>query len=307
MSVNKIILLGLPESGKTSFLAALSYYSDSSVETKNLRQYQLSSNTTYTTSLVQNWLKGQKQERTKIATSTSSDTIVELYLEEISTGEKFILHVPDYYGESFENQFNDRLIEIDYLNQIKQAEGMILFINPEKVKEATLIEDIQIANKIRDKINLNFPLETPEDPNALDKNEAIEPFNVEESPTQVVIVDLLEMNLFYLDKLPIRLSVVISAWDIILKDMPDLTPMKWIEKTLPLLYQFLVSNSERILFKVFGISALGGNIENEAELQDLMALPEPAKRIIVQEETNKNHNIASPIEWILNQWRKTTI
>ena len=311
---NKILLLGLPETGKTSFLSAFLHYIDAPIDGKNLRQYKLSSNTTYVTAIVQDWLSGKKPERTKVTMTKNANTEANIYIEDQATGQKFTLHIPDFYGEIFENQFFDRQIEIEYIEQIKDSCGILLFIHPERINEPTLIEDVIVAHKFADLINANFETEETavekpllsDDDNVDLSNETdlAQPFNIEESPTQLVLVDLLEAHLEYLSKLPMNLSLIISAWDVIQKDCPDLSPVKWVEKTLPLLYQFLLANNNKIKFKGFGISAVGGNIEDPIERQRLIGLDEPSERITVQDEDTINKNIASPIEWILKEWQK---
>lgn len=311
LTSEKILLFGLPASGKTSFLAALVHYVDAEIEGKNLRQYEMSSNTTYISSIVQRWLKGKRQERTKITASNNTKTVADLYLENVNTTCKSTLHIPDFYGETFANQFFDRNMEIDILEQIKSSNGLLLFINPDKIKEPVLIEDVMVANIVAEQINEELETGAPENNQGIPdvdnsiEEEALVQYDIEETPTQVVLVDLLEAHREYIDTPILNLAVVISAWDIVVKDMPELKPMKWIEITLPMLYQYLVANSEKINFRVFGVSAQGGDIEDPMENARLVAFPEPADRIIVQEDTEPHKNIASPIEWLISQWQET--
>jgi GTPase SAR1 family protein len=310
-SSEKILLFGLPASGKTSFLAALVHYVDADIDGKNLRQYQLSSNTTYISSIVQRWLKGKKQERTKITASNNTKTVADLYLENVTSADKSTLHIPDFYGETFANQFFDRNMEIEILEQIKSSNGLLLFISPDKIKEPILIEEVRVANIVADQINEELESEVSaagQDIPNVDSNTAEEilvQYDIEETPTQLVLIDLLEAHREYIDSPILNLAVVISAWDIVQKDMATLKPMKWIEITLPMLYQYLVANSEQINFRIFGISAQGGDIEDPLEIARLVALAEPADRIVVQEDAEPHKNIASPIEWLIAQWQQT--
>jgi GTPase SAR1 family protein len=317
----KILLIGLPETGKTSFLAAFVHYVDAPIENKNLSQYQLSSNSTYIASIVQDWLKGKKPERTKITAAKNENTIADVFLVDKTSGSKFTLHVPDYYGETFENQFFDRHIELDFIEQVKTCSGILLFIHPDRVKQPTLIEDVKIAHQVEEIVNKKFEpvikeIEVPpldefkeeQFENEIESVPKIIPsFRVEESPTQIILVDLLEAYLEYIPSLPVKVALIISAWDIVKNDIPELSPMKWIENLLPLLYQFLYTNSEKIIFKSYGISAIGGDIKDPKEVERLTSLHEPADRIFVQEEELDHKNIASPIEWILQQCQKPTI
>jgi GTPase SAR1 family protein len=313
-----ILLLGLPETGKTTFLAAFIHSVETS-QNNNLRQYKLSTDTTYLTAIVQNWLKAKKTERTKITASNASNTDIEIFLEQKSSGERFTLIIPDFYGEIFESQFFDRLIDVDYVDLIRGCTGILLFINPDKIKYPTLIEDVSLANEVANLIDAQIIerddtpekrgtyvegkmllLENaPEDTSTPAPSE-VEPFNIEDSPTQLVIVDLLETHVSFIEKLPINISVIISAWDTIQNDMPGLSPLKWLEINLPLLYQFLITNNKRLAFKGFGVSAQGGNVDDKNEVERLTNLDNPIERIIVQEENVPHNDITSPIEWIIN-------
>lgn len=295
-----ILMLGLPESGKTTFLAAFSHYIGAEIPGRNLIQYKLSSNTTYITSIVQSWLKGAHIERTKVTASQNSNTMADIYIENKLSKKRATLHIPDFYGETFQTQFLTREIEVDYIKQIKELAGILLFVHPEKIKDPVLIEDIQIAYRVEEMIN-NADVESRSSNQPPEKSTQTEPFNLEEVPTQVVIVDLLESHLEYTSQRPVNIAVIVSAWDIVSEKHESMSPLKWLEKMLPLLYQFLTSNTERIKLKCIGISAQGGNIEDNAVVKRLTDIDEPAERIIVHEDETVHHNIASPVEWILEQ------
>ncbi len=303
-SRQKIMLLGLPESGKTSFLAAFVNYVDSQILDKNLSQYQLSSNSSYISSIVNDWLRAKKPERTKVTITNNPYTEADIFLEDKRSGRKFILHIPDFYGEIFENQFVDRLVEADYIDQLRDCSGVILFIHPEKINDATLIEDVLPARIVEAQINEKFDI-IEHSGYSTKRDEDAEPFNLEKSPTQLVLVDLLEAHLEFKTQTMLTLAIVISAWDIVRVYDENLSPLKYIENSLPLLYQFLRS-SDQIDFKTFGVSAQGGNIENTYEVERLVALDDPTDRIFVQEEDVPHKNIASPIEWIIEKWRRDT-
>lgn len=129
-------------------------------------------------------------------------------------------------------------------------------------------------------------------------------FKVDECPTQVVLTDLLANHLEFNDQAQLNVAVVVSAWETVVKK-ENHTPEKWLEINLPLLYQYLNCNFEQIKYKVFGISAQGGDIEDEKDKLRLQDCDEPAEKVIVQvgNEPNKK-NICLPIEWIIEQWEK---
>ena len=76
-------------------------------------------------------------------------------------------------------------------------------------------------------------------------------------------------------------------------------PKLWLENELPLLNQFLESNRDLLEFKIFGISAQGGDYDGDKDkLQEEI---HPSKRIIVQKETGEiSSDISLPIKWLLD-------
>lgn len=305
--------MGLPETGKTSFLAAFSFYLESEMPEKKLKEYQLSSNTTYITGIRQKWLRAEAQERTKVTATLNPKTEADIFIENL-TGARFTLHIPDFFGETFENQFIDRNIELDYLDHLRTSSGILLFIHPEKVKMPILIEDLLLAHKVEQAINNEVSASdvdsgsprTDDMPVAIEKTEEIHeifeaaPFREEDCPTQVILVDLLESHLEYTTQNTLKLSVIISAWDTVKLDDKSISPSKWLEVTMPLLSQYLQANSQRLDTKIFGVSAQGGSFEKKEQVEQLTSLDNPMERVIIQEGDSEHKNIAAPIEWILD-------
>ncbi|WP_316801593.1 TRAFAC clade GTPase domain-containing protein [Pedobacter frigidisoli] len=282
---NQILLLGLPESGKTSFLAAFYHFIDSDVEDKPLSQARYSKNTTYLNYIVSKWLNCELIGRTAESTGASTKEVI-LHLVDNQKKIQFDLNMPDMAGESFVRQYTDRTWEQEYKVQAENSEGSILFINPSKVRAHVLIDEIAgVLQAFGDE---------PED-----LAEQVD-FNAEKSPSQVMLVDILAGHAETLFGKLQKIAIVISAWD---EQMAShKSPAKWLEKNMPLLNQYLITNPELFQFKVFGISAQGGSISEAESVLSLRKVPEPAERIIVQEEDKTHKNICAPIEWIINEW-----
>jgi hypothetical protein len=125
-----------------------------------------------------------------------------------------------------------------------------------------------------------------------------------EACTQVKIVDLIQFIMDEKDaKICLPLVVVISAWDVVKKvdNALSSSPRKWLQKHLPLLYQFLCSNPERFDLCYYGISAQGGDYETDKDhLLDLS----PIQRAEIIAENNEQSDISSPLKWILDKARK---
>lgn len=119
-----------------------------------------------------------------------------------------------------------------------------------------------------------------------------------EASSQSKLVDLLQMiSLNSKAGKPLRLGLVISAWDVVIKNEPEIAPSKWIGQAAPLLQQFVSMNPERFEVRAFGISAQGG--DNQADGESLRMLDDPSKRIIVVGPDCGEHDITAPLAWIL--------
>jgi hypothetical protein len=117
------------------------------------------------------------------------------------------------------------------------------------------------------------------------------------TPTQVQLVELLQFVKWAKHRLnQFRLGVVISAWDVIMKGRPT-TPDQWLEDRLPMLHQFLAANHESFCSRVYGVSAQGGDIKQEADT--LRAKLSPSERIIVVEGTTQSADITIPIRYVM--------
>ena len=269
------VLIGLPHSGKSTFIAALWHIVDSGELEHSLTITELPEDREYLNDLKDEWLSCKPFERTK--TELKYHISLNVYDSKIDSKTK--LQFPDVSGEIYNIQFEQRKLNVEYLNMIQSAKGVILFINPDYLQEPILITTI---DKCIGKATT---------PSEISQTK---PWKHKDSPTQIVLVDLLQMIAFNISK-PIKVAVVISAWDIILTSQ-KVTPSKWIEVTLPLLYQFLNSNKSTFTYNYFGVSAQGGKYpEDNSNLHSKL----PSERIIVQLDKEISKDITLPIKWLL--------
>jgi hypothetical protein len=122
----------------------------------------------------------------------------------------------------------------------------VLFLNPENIIKPHRIDTVNVVlgdiggDEAKQKAKIK------------DK-----PWDKEQSPTQVQLVDILQfMAARSYFQAPFRLSVVVSAWDRI--TLSNCRPSDWIEREQPLLKQFFESNEELFEVSFYGVSAQGG-------------------------------------------------
>lgn len=114
-------------------------------------------------------------------------------------------------------------------------------------------------------------------------------------PTAVKLVELLQfLKERPFKARPLRVALVVSAWDLLADS--QLTPVSWVDRHLPLLAQFLRSNEDGDPFRVYGISAQGGELSQAAEL---LKKRKPSERVQVVCEGYDGHDITTPIFWLL--------
>ena len=115
-------------------------------------------------------------------------------------------------------------------------------------------------------------------------------------PTQVALVDLLQLFHEFIQERPFRIGIIISAWDVIEE---PIAPSDWIRKYLPLLDQFLKSNSSRAMYRIYGVSAQGGKIPKDRDR--LESHFKTSNRIqVVRDDENSSHDITEPVRWVVD-------
>jgi hypothetical protein len=91
------------------------------------------------------------------------------------------------------------------------------------------------------------------------------------------------------------IAVVIAAWDEAAQ--LNLAPPAWLNWRTPLLDQRLRANEEEVPFKVFGVSAQGGNLHDEAVRQIL------ASHIEDRPLPKNGSPLTAPLKWLLEHNR----
>ena len=130
-----IVLIGLPATGKTSFLAALWYLVQHSQVPSALRLYKSDGRSKY---LHQSPRHGRDMNRF-LHTRIDSKTPVSSATKDAQTGQTLTLSFPDLSGESFTLQWTSQFTQ-GYDNFLRQASGGILFISPLKYAKPIRID-----------------------------------------------------------------------------------------------------------------------------------------------------------------------
>lgn len=285
MSKRSVVVMGLPGSGKTTFLAALWHLvSEKDVPCKLAYVSLQTDNVEHLHEIASLWRAAKKQERT----AQGGDKLVSMILK-AEGGDPQTVTFPDVAGEAFSQMWGKRECDETVAGWLKQP-GVLLFIHADKVTvpkwvidEKLLMEDLGI---------------TPE----AEVDDAID-WSPDVAPTQVKLVDLLQsMQVEPLGVGPRRLAIILSAWD--KAAGRGLSPDEYLAKRMPLLDQFLRygvgSGWER---RVYGVSAQGGDYDDDKttlpDAERLRDIDVPSQRISVVYGDTKSNDLTEPLQWLL--------
>ena len=280
------MMIGLPETGKTTFLAALWYVVNNPVEVPTaLGLKKLQGDDTYLNRIMDKWVNYQEVDRT----TTSSEKLVSMELVDHNDKELIQVFFPDVSGERFRQQVEERQCKKDYFEEVQQAFGALLFIHSGNIVRPNRIDEAETLEQIIGKQPDN------EDSSSI----KLSPWKPSIMPTQVKLVELLQFILSIPNiRKPFNLVIVLSAWDLT-REYTN-SPKEFFERRLPFLDQFLETNREALTTKIYGISAQGGPLNDEAARQRLAEKsPSPSERIIVESEDINSHDITAPVKWLM--------
>ena len=178
-------------------------------------------------------------------------------------GSKTWLRIPDLSGEVFMDLINERRLKKDIAAQLRTADTLLFFLNLDTITgERRIPLGEESAIEIIEKDYGNKVIESGKDYSVVDDEEK------KRLITQADLVELLQCVL-YLVKRRVNVKFIISAWDSIEKqlDPGDQVPEKCMERFLPLFFQFFRSNPSQIDGEIWGVSAQGFDFTNPEELE----------------------------------------
>ena len=234
-------------------------------------------------------------ERTRQADAT----YIDLHLHDPSTGHHFDLHFPDMAGEGFEEQLFAREIGNDHAEWLNHLGGTLLFLTADKSPDVLDISDFEnLLGEDNGRVTLGAA--APSEP----ADAGVDEWTAKSMTEQAKLVELLQIAA-HLDINDARrgLAVLVSAWDV-LSSETNITPEDWLRREKPLLWQYLEANSSTLDWRIYGISAQGGDLEQAESKGELLDIINPSERIICIGPDGADHDITRPIQWLNEQGRK---
>jgi len=294
--MTNVLSIGLPGVGKTTFLAALWHVTESQEVPGSLRLDRISENAKHLNSIRNDWLRFEKVGRT--VPGQEQPTTLWLRDNHGLVGEVLF---PDLSGESFEGAWVERHWTKEYDQIVSTAGSLLVFVHPGTIKEPYTIAEMQRMAEAA------FPEEKPGDEVEKQMEEAeessaeggAEDWSPLKAPTQVQLVDLLQFTeKVQKAKRPVRVAVIVSAWDLVRQDYPGEDGARnWLKERMSYLDQYLRSNFELFNVRVYGVSAQGGDLKKDRDaLQNHIRTSE---RILIEGPDCGAHDISEPVRWCL--------
>jgi len=271
-------IIGLPRSGKTTFLAAMWHLIDAGEVDTVLVLDRLAGDSTHLNEIALAWRRCEEVQHTSIA----SEANVSIHFLHSSSGMKIVLEFPDLDGESFSWQVEKRTCPTAYVERFGSDGGILLFLTADRGLDGITIIDLA-------------PAVEGDEPQAAVKHKEWEPGMV---PQQVRLVELLQfLQMPPFRRVLRRVAVVISAWDVV--QAPQPSPDEWLKREMPLLHQFLEGNAGSFDFRVYGVSAQGGPLTGAS--RDALLKRVASERITCVGLDARPHDLTSIVLWLTQE------
>lgn len=271
----RLLVLGLPETGKSSFIQALDEVLKHPSSPDALQADGLAHDRSYIQGGKPSFLAGKKLIRNDRQETTTS---AELWFKHPPTGRRGRMYLPDEKGEVFRDQWVNRQWERAYRDSLAGIAGALVFIRADE--------------KSRNEERLGLLAKA-----AIGSNKE-QPFEMKAASAQVQLVEVLQFIAEHSHApKPLRIAVLISAWDTLggEGDLRPQVPDQFIQREWALLAQYLRTNPESFIPQVYGVSAYGGEPEKLGILAEIP--PHERTRLVEGEEVSSD--LTRPLLWLL--------
>lgn len=276
MTQHTVFMAGLPDAGKTTFIAALWHLIFSKTADTLLRFDTVEGiDTQHLTDLRNEWLKAKKPARTKFAMERTA--VLKL---KNAAGDKLALSLDDLAGEGFRRMWTARRASAKVSNIARSADRFLLFVN---------VANIQLPRTTAE-------LKATSGGESMGKPT---PFDAKRAPTAVQVTDILQQLMRApISARPSKIAVGLTAWDEVSAD--GLSPQELMVERMPLLNQYLQGLGKRVEIKLFGLSAQGGSYEVDEERKRVLDTIDPSDRILIVDDEGSSRDLTRMLSWLLD-------
>ncbi len=275
-----VVLLGGPDSGKTNYVGRVWPALDA--KKGRLHIAQQPDDITFVLEVTDHLNSGNFAPRSEHADVRRDFEVV---VTEEKGGAETSIVIPDISGELWLNAVKNCEISTDWMDELRRADGALLFArvgSDQDVRPLDWVTSKRMMSKVR----------LPEDPGL---------------PTQVMLCELIRFLEISLVDRPDggrpRVSIVVSAWDLVDHEKFAKGPRAWLEHEYPLLAGRL-ADVERLDIRVFGLSVVGGDLKTDEACRDAVQEGGLDGRgwVAVQDAAGKwerNEDLTLPIAWVI--------
>ena len=281
----EILIMGLPEAGKTTFIAALWHVISTNEIPSELQMAELQPSRDHLNAISKRWRECIAVERT----THGRDRKVTINLQTADAARVFRLVLPDTSGEMFTRIFESRRWTASFGDTVEKSDALMFFLHPD-----SLIVPQRIDDGVEEAVHMMEAVEPAGQESSAQTTPKFVPWEANRASPQAKVLDLLQLVIRARKNRPLRIVIIISAWDLV--KHKRLSPEKWLEEKAPLVWQFLNANKEMRPYIVYGISAQGADY---AEADKLREFIRPSERIDVVSDHQSSSDITKPLFWAL--------
>lgn len=285
MTPQSIVLVGVPDSGKTNYIGRL--WTALRARQGKLVAPLAPGDIEYVEDTVAHLMQGEFAPRSEktLGASRRDFVVPVVHRGEPEDSTPIELVVPDVVGELWKTAVDTFEIPEEWMDLLRQSVGAVLFVRVLSEQNEQPLDWVNAEALLR--------LAEPA-PNADAR-----------MPTQVVLCELLRFLEHTLrspsqDNAP-RVAVVVSAWDCLDAERRNAGPRAYLEREYPLLAGRL-KDASRLEVNVFGLSIVGGDFEdpdfkekflNDSDLQS-------AGYCVVQDglDIHNDRDLTVPVAWV---------
>lgn len=274
MNNRSVFVAGLPNAGKTTFLAALWHLVEAQELSTMLAYDGISGIDVDHLRKIRNlWLEAKPIPRTR----SSEEKMVEINLK-ADNGDVLQLQMPDFAGESFRRFWEHRGASEVVVSAAQKAQGHLLLINIDRIAYPRSVHELR--RELVEEIEAS----------------PLAPFDPRKVPTAPMLADvLIALESDPIDADPQRVAIGLTAWDTVAAE--GLSPAEVLEERLPLIAQMIKGRADEREYRIYGISAQGGSYSEQKD--EVLAHEIASDRLLVRHGEEETRDLTVMLAWLL--------
>jgi hypothetical protein len=249
----RMCLIGLPATGKTTFIAALWAFLRSGQPPDRYRVTKVPENPAYLNAIAKAWTERAEMPRSSPGMASQIEFTIE-----VPSGDPVTVVLPDLPGEVFLNAIRRPSIDEEPADAVTSSDLLIVFVNGQTARTVANLGDQET------------PAETsPEAPSPPDGADGPNPtgteFVIGDLDSDTLNTELLQRLVCLMRDQPTPpIVVVVSAWDVLVG--LGQTPEQWLKHEQPMTWQYIEELRRTTIIGVVGISAQGADYSDDPNI-----------------------------------------